>query len=126
MRRKCFQTKVAREHYHYSNDVKNALPPAIDAVDEVIHDFASGAGVRSFPISKVIPLTSVQHVVQELYENIPTKGVEITTDLINRLGGVDKALAALYEVLTKDNIQQSLVVGQDKYKAVPQLTSGKP
>jgi hypothetical protein len=41
----CFQTRVAREHYHYSNEVKEALPPAIDAVDEVIHGFASNAGV---------------------------------------------------------------------------------
>ena len=39
----------------------------------------------------------MQHVVQELYENIPTKGIQITTDLIlvNCLAGVDKALANL-------------------------------
>jgi hypothetical protein len=95
-------TRVAREHYHYSNDVKQALPPAIDAVDELIHDFSSSTG----------------HVVQELYENIPTKGLQITADLINRLAKVDKALADLYAVLTKNNIQEGLVVGQDKYKGV--------
>jgi len=102
-------TKVARQHYHYSTQVKDALPAAIDAVDTVIHDFASGAG----------------HVVQQLYENIPSQGIAITTRLINSLATVDSALAALYAVLTKDNIQESLVVGHDKYKGVPQLSNQK-
>ncbi|KIK08763.1 hypothetical protein K443DRAFT_672282 [Laccaria amethystina LaAM-08-1] len=95
-------TKLARQHYHYSSDVKNALPPVIDAVDTVIHDFSSGAG----------------HVVQQLYENIPTQGIAITTRLITSLADVDAKLAALYAVLTQNNIQESIAVGQDKYKGV--------
>jgi len=96
-------TKVAREHYHYSSEVKKALPGAIDVVDEFIHGFSSNAG----------------NVVQELYENLPTKGIQIITDLLSRLASVDNALSKLYEVLTKNNIQENLKVGQDKYKAVP-------
>ena len=60
----------------------------------------------------------MQHVVQELYENLATKGIQITTDLINRLAGVDKALADLIAVLTKNNIQESISVGHEKYKGV--------
>jgi hypothetical protein len=122
----CFQTKVAREHYHYSIDVKNALPPAIDAVDEVIHEFSSNAGVRSFPIpKKLFSWHQVQHNVQELYENLATKGIQLTTASINSLAKVDSALAALYDVLTKNNFQESLVVGRDKYKGVLQLSRRK-
>lgn len=95
-------TKVARQHYHYSSEVKKALPPAIDAVDEVIHDFSSGAG----------------HAVQQLYDNIATQGVAITARLINSLADVDVKLAALYAVLTQGNIQEHIAVGQDKYKGV--------
>ena len=51
-------------------------------------------------------------MVQELYENIPAKGILIITELINQLGEVDKALTALYSVLTKNNIQESLKVGE--------------
>ena len=36
---------------------------------------------------------------------------------------VDDALSKLYEVLTKNNIQENLKVGQDKWKAVPQVKS---
>jgi hypothetical protein len=53
MHRNVFQTRVAREHYHYSNEVKEALPPAIDAVDKVIHDFSYNAGVRTFQFEKL-------------------------------------------------------------------------
>jgi hypothetical protein len=102
-------TKVAREHFHYSIAVKNALPPAIDAVDEVIHDYAATSG----------PLIHV------LYENLATQGVSIIAGLTTKLAAVDAALGTLYGVLTKDNIQESLVVGHDKYKAVPQLSDQK-
>ena len=60
-------------------------------------------------------------MVQQLYENLATQGVIIIADLLKDLADVDSALAGLYGVLTKDNIQESLVVGQDKYKGVPQV-----
>jgi len=98
-------TKVVREHYHYSIDVKNALPPAIDAVDKLIHDFSFNAG----------------HAVEELYTQTATKGVQIIVGLEATLSQVDAALSTLYGVLTEKNIQESLQVGHDKYKAVPQI-----
>ena len=64
-------------------------------------------------------------MVLELYENLGSKGVLIITDLKSRLGKVDAALAALYEVLTKNNIQESLVIGHEKYKGVTQLSNQK-
>ena len=60
----------------------------------------------------------MQLVVQELYENLATKGIQITTDLIGRLAKVDKALEDLLTVLTKNNIQESISVGHEKYKGV--------
>jgi hypothetical protein len=57
-------------------------------------------------------------VVQQLYENIATQGIAITTRLITSLADVDVKLAALYAVLTQNNIQESIAVGQDKYKGV--------
>ena len=62
-------------------------------------------------------------MVQELYENIPTKGIQIITGLEATLAGVDVALSGLYEVLTKNNIQENLKVGQDKWKSVSQVQS---
>ena len=56
-------------------------------------------------------------MVQELYEHISTKGIVIITGLCNQLAEVDGALATLYGILTKNNIQENLKVGQDKYKA---------
>jgi len=102
-------TKVAREHYHYSSEVKKALPGAIDTVDKLIHDFSYNAG----------------NAVQNLYENTATQGIQIITGLLATLAEVDGALAKLTEVLTKNNIQENLSVGQDKYKAVPQLSGQK-
>ncbi|KIK03164.1 hypothetical protein K443DRAFT_677009 [Laccaria amethystina LaAM-08-1] len=87
-------TKVVRELYHYSSKVQDTLPSAIDAVDKAIHDFSSGAG----------------HVVQQLYENIATQGIAITTRLINSLADVNVKLAALYA--------ESILVGQKKYKGI--------
>ena len=67
----------------------------------------------------------MQHIVQELYANLATKGIQITTDLINRLAEVDKALAELYAILTRNNIQESIAVGHEKYKGVTQLNGQK-
>ena len=64
-------------------------------------------------------------MVQELYENIDTKGDQIILGLESDLLNVDDALSELYKVLTKNNIQENLKVGQDKYKAVPQLSGQK-
>jgi len=102
-------TRVARDHYHYSSEVKEALPGAIDAVDNVIHAFSSDAG----------------HLVEELYGNLATKGAQIITGLENSLVEVDNALSKLYGVLTKNNIDENLAIGQEKYKAVPQLSNQK-
>ena len=64
-------------------------------------------------------------MVQELYENIPTKGPQIISGLENHLVEVDKALSNLYEVLTKNNIEEVVKVGRDKYKAIAKLTHTK-
>jgi hypothetical protein len=101
-------TQLARQHYNQSTEVKNALPPVIDAVDKVIHDFSSDAA----------------HVVQQLYDNIATQGIAITTRWINSLADVDVKLAALYAILAHVNIQESIVVGQDKYQGVDQSKFG--
>jgi hypothetical protein len=37
------------------------------------------------------------------------------------LAQVDEALSTLYGVLTEKNIQESLQVGHDKYKAISQI-----
>jgi hypothetical protein len=102
-------TKVAREHYYYSNEINKALPGAIDAVDKVIHDFSYTAG----------------NGVQDLYGNTATHGVQIITGLLGTLADVDSALAKLIEVITKNNTQENISVGQDKYNAVPQLSNLK-
>jgi hypothetical protein len=94
-------TQVARQHYHYSAEVQKALPPAIAAVDKLIHDFSIGTG----------------QIVQQLSDNLATQGPQIINGLSQQLALVDAALAALYSALTADNIQENLVVGQDKYKA---------
>lgn len=64
-------------------------------------------------------------MVQELYENIPTKGAQIITGLENHLAEVDNALSKMYETLTKNNIEEVIEVGRDKYKAVARLTHTK-
>lgn len=64
-------------------------------------------------------------MVQQLYDNLETQGIQITNKLLNDLDEVDSALAKLYAVLTADNIQESLVVGQDKYKGITQLGGQK-
>ena len=64
-------------------------------------------------------------MVQDLYENIPTKGAQILTGLENRLVEVDNALSKLYEVLTKNNIEEVVKVGRDKYKTIARLTHTK-
>jgi len=94
--------ELVRQHYNYSIQVKNALPPEIDAVDKVIHEFSSDTA----------------HKVEHLYKHIKTQGIAITTRLINSLADVDAKLAALYAVLTHLNIQESIAVCQDKYEGV--------
>ena len=64
-------------------------------------------------------------MVQELYENIPTKGAQIIAGLENHLVEVDNALSKLYEVLTKNNIEEVIEVGRDKYKNIARLTHTK-
>jgi hypothetical protein len=63
-------------------------------------------------------------VVQQLYDNIATQGIAITTRWINSLADVDVKLAALYAILAHVNIQESIVVGQDKYQGVDQSKFG--
>jgi len=102
-------TRVVREHIHHSNRVDKALPSAIDAVDKIIHDFSYNTG----------------HAVKDLYGNPSVAGPQIISGLLDTLQDVDIALAKLTEVITKDNIQENLSVGQDKHEVVPQLSSQK-
>jgi len=92
-------TRVVREHVTYSNDVKDNLPDAVTAVEKSMHEFAYEIGNRC----------------QELYENIPTKGVQIITGLEGRVVEVCDGLSKMIEVLTKNDIQESLKVGAEKY-----------
>ena len=45
----------------------------------------------------------------------------LITQLQGNFANVDSALAGLIDVLTKDNIEENLKVGQDKYKAIGQI-----
>lgn len=101
-------TRVVREHINYSNNIKDNLPGAVNAVDQCIHDFASGIGNQA----------------QELYENIPTQGIQIITGLQALLANVDNSLAKLNDVLTENQVAENLKVGQDKYHGVQ--ISGNP
>ena len=46
------QARVALEHYQHSNGVNEALPDAIDAVDNVIYVFSQSTAVRTFQYQK--------------------------------------------------------------------------
>ncbi|KAF8800318.1 hypothetical protein BYT27DRAFT_7262967 [Phlegmacium glaucopus] len=95
-------TRVVREHVSYSNDIKDNIPDAIKALDESVHGFSTEIGSR----------------VQELYENIPTKGVEIITGLESRLLVICNATSTMYEILTKNNLEENLKIGKEKYFGV--------
>jgi len=98
-------SKVVREHIRYSNDIKDRLPVELDVIDKTIHDFSYDIG----------------HLVQELHENLATKGVQIITGLEARLADVLNALSALYQLLTSNNMEENLKVGQEKYIAIDKV-----
>ncbi|KAF8800385.1 hypothetical protein BYT27DRAFT_7263027 [Phlegmacium glaucopus] len=95
-------TRVVRQHVSYSNEVKDNMPGAIKVLDESVHGFSIEIGSR----------------VQELYENIPTKGVEIITSLESRLVSICNAISTMHEILTKNNLEENLKIGKEKYFGV--------
>jgi len=106
-----------REHVSYSNDIKDSMPDAIKALDKSIHDFSHEIGVRYFFSIPTIIVhdKTTQNRCQELYENIPTKGVEIITGLEGRLVEVCNGLSRMDEILTKNNVEENIKIGKEKY-----------
>ncbi|KAF8800320.1 hypothetical protein BYT27DRAFT_7200221 [Phlegmacium glaucopus] len=95
-------SKVAREHIKYSNEVHDHLPAAMNAVDESIRDFSVEIGNQA-------------HII---YDKAATDGVATIAAVKVKLAAVIKALAGLLNVLTGNNIQEHLRVGQDKYQGL--------
>jgi len=98
-------SKVVREHINYSNYVKDNLPGAMAACDQTIHDFA-------------VKIGNDAHLI---YDNAATQGIQLINDLEGSLEKVVHALVALYTVLSSNNIQENLQVGQEKYIAIDKI-----
>ena len=93
------------------------MPDATTKVDTTIHDLSVAIGVRFFHDA-----SQLQNQAHVIYENIPTQGVQLIIQLQVKFTEVNGALAILIDVLTRDNIEENLKVGHDKYKAIEQLS----
>ncbi|KAF9461491.1 hypothetical protein BDZ94DRAFT_1263482 [Collybia nuda] len=94
--------RVVREHINYSNGITDALPDTIREVDSTITRFCTELGNNC----------------QELHEKIPTKGVQIITSLQGHLEPVFAALSKMIDILSKNDIEQQLKIGKEKYRGI--------
>ncbi|KAF8800375.1 hypothetical protein BYT27DRAFT_7217068 [Phlegmacium glaucopus] len=98
-------SRILQQHTTHSHGINDDLPPAVTAVNDTIRDFSLG----------------LADGVIELHTQTATKGVQIITHLEGQLTKVDKALAVMYNILTKESVEEDLQVGKEKYSGIDEL-----
>ncbi|KAF9461484.1 hypothetical protein BDZ94DRAFT_1263449 [Collybia nuda] len=95
-------TRTVRTHVKYSNNIQDHLPGAMKTADAAIRQFSEDMGNNA----------------KDLYENTATKGIQVIVGLESRLAAVTAALVQMNLVLTQDNVQEELQLGNDKYRGI--------
>ncbi|KAF9461486.1 hypothetical protein BDZ94DRAFT_1310503 [Collybia nuda] len=93
-------TRTVRTHIKYSNNIQDHLPAAMRAADTAIRQFSEDMGNNA----------------KDLFENTASKGIQVIVGLEGRLAVVTTALVQMNVVLTQDNVQEELKLGNDKYR----------
>ncbi|KAF9461489.1 hypothetical protein BDZ94DRAFT_1323267 [Collybia nuda] len=94
--------QTVRTHVKYSNNIQDHLPGAMKTVDAAIRQFSEDMGNNA----------------KDLYENTATKGIQVIVGLEGRLAAVTAALVQMNLILTQDNVQEEIQLGNDKYRGI--------
>jgi len=94
--------QTVRTHVKYSNNIQDHLPGAMKTADAAIRQFSQDMGNNA----------------KDLYENTATKGIQVIVGLEGRLAAVTAALVQMNLILTQDNVQEEIQIGNDRYRGI--------